>query len=116
MTVAEAFPAVAVPMVGAPGTVLAAVMVVVLRGTGVAAGMGDELVRSEAGSAVVPVGQPCTVVEMLDPSSDTVAVESNSEISAGSAVPGAPEAVSTVLMVGKVTVAPAGMAVEPDDT
>ncbi len=111
--------AVAVPMVGAPGAVgvtAAAAMVVDAMVTGVAAGIVDELVRSLAGSAVVPVGQPWTVVEMAVPRREMVALESNSVICAFSTVPTAPDAVMTVLMVGKVMVAPAGISVVPVDT
>ena len=66
-----------------PGTVVVgaeAAMVVVAMVTGVKAGIGDELVRSLDARAVVPLGQPWTVVEIDEPRMLTVALESNSVI------------------------------------
>ena len=96
--------AVAVPMVGAPGAVDAAVMVVVASGTGLAGGMGDDELVAEDGRGVDPSGQPCTDSDAEFPSTVMFAVVSNSLISATNEVPTAPVALRVVVMVGNVTV------------
>jgi hypothetical protein len=111
VTVALASPAVAVPMVGAPGTVAAAAIVVLVStgGAAYAGAVGDGDV------ATTTAGYPRAVALSVVPSAVKLAVVSNSLWVQLRSVPPAPEAVRVVVTSGSVSVDPPEISVAPVD-
>jgi hypothetical protein len=138
VTVACALPAVADPIVGAPGTVVTAAIVVLvstagapackdaLRGREVCVALGHDggvpvgVTPSHGGTDVgdnnPALGHPTMAAVIAVPKIVMLAEVSNSNWAQLRAVPTAPDAVRVTVTVGVVSVAPAGIWVIPVET